>query len=181
MSANKSQISPIPPESYGDRFVKFIGGLTMTKEEQEREVQSGEQLDGSFGTPRQSSFPISRTSNENKVIEKAEKQAQKTEKEGSTEEPQRDKTLSTLRSTSAERLNGVGGTTLPVVEEDGEAGSREDSVQEVRADNALKDDERPPPTPEKDRLPNEKQLPSLPNFNRLSMGLQSTTPAASDR
>ena len=187
MSSDSSQISPIPPEGYGDRFVKFISGITMTKEEQERQAQSGDLLDGSVDTNRQSSFPISRHSTD-KVIEKAEKQAHKTEKEGAQEDPKRDRTLSTVRSPSNERAGGGGGATLPVVEEDGEAASREDSIRNGKSDGILPNGmpltgERPPPTPPKDgmRLPNDKRLPSLPDFNRLSMGLSTTAPAAMER
>lgn len=190
MSNNKSQISPIPPEDYGDRFIKFISGITMTKEEQERAAESGQQLDGSIDTVLRSSFPAWRNSHETKVAEKAEKQAHKTEKDGATETHQRDRTLSSMRSPSADRSGGTAGATLPVVEEDREASSREASVQDEKAGSALPDgtareDDRPLPTPPKDRtqpsieqLPSDKQLPSIPNFNRLSMGLQSNTAAA---
>jgi len=196
MSNDKSQISPIPPEAYGERFIKFISALTMTKEEQEREIESGEQLDGTIDSTRQLSFPNSRKSNEAKVIEKAGKQAHNTEMDGAIEEPRRDRTLSAIRSPSADRSGGITGATLPVVEEDGEAASREDSVQDEKAGGVVTNgmthdgynDERPPPTPEKDKpphpmgpLPNSKQLPSLPNFNRLSLGLQSSAPPASER
>ena len=191
MSNNKSQISPIPPEGYGDRFVKFISGLTMTKEEQERAAESGDQLDGSIDTTRPSLGLTSRTSNEHKVVEKAERQAQKTERDGAAEEPHHDRTLSSVRSPSADRSGGIAGATLPVVEEDREASSREDSVQGEIPGTAFLDgtafsDEQPPPTPPKDnkplpsggQLPHDKQLPSLPNFNRLSMGLQ---PSSAER
>lgn len=185
MSNNKSQISPIPPEPYGNRFVQFISGLTMTKEEQEREAESGEQLDGSIDNTvrHSSSFPISRKSNENKVVEKAEKQAHKTEKQGAIEEPQRDRTMNTVRSPSAERSGGLQGATLPVVEEDGEAGvSREDLAHDEKAegklaDNASPEQGRPPRAPQKDQSPDDNHLPSIPNFNRLSMGMSSTAPA----
>jgi len=193
MSNNKSQISPIPPEGYGDRFVKFISGLTMTKEEQEREVETGEQLDGSTNTPvrHSNSFPISRLSNENKIFEKAEKQAHKTEKEGATEEPQRDRTLIAVRSPSAERSSGLQGATLPVVEEDGEGTSREDLAHHEKATGKLANniarriEQRPPPASEEaqnGRIPDDNQLPSIPSFNRLSMGMASTAVApAGDR
>lgn len=39
---NRSQISPIPPEQYGDRFLNFVTGITMTKEEALRRRQTGE-------------------------------------------------------------------------------------------------------------------------------------------
>ena len=169
MSNNKSQISPIPPEPYGDRFVSFISGLTKPKEEQRREDDSGEQGDGSI---RQSaSWPASRKSHEKKVVEKAERQAERSEKDGATEEPQRDRAIGTIRSPSAERSSGTHGATLPVVEEDGEA-SRED----VSASATIG---RGPPVslPRKDGETDDTRLPSIPNFNRLSMGLTSTTPA----
>lgn len=190
MSSNKSQISPIPPEGYGDRFVKFISGLTMTKEEQEREAESGDLLDGAIDTTvrHSNSFPISRISNENKVIEKAEKQAHKTEKEGAVEEPQHDRTIGTVRSSSAERSGGLQGATLPVVEEDGEAGSRENLAQDEKVDREFAKDAAsqnirpPPPTSRQEDLPDDNQLPSIPNFNRLSLGMSSSTaPAASGR
>lgn len=127
MSNNKSQISPIPPEDYGHRFVKFITGLTKTKEQAERESRSTEQLDGSVYNDRQPSFALSRHSTD-KVIQKAEKQARKSiEKQGASEENVKDRTL------TAERAGGPGGATLPVVEEDGEGGSREDSPRDEKS------------------------------------------------
>ena len=133
MAAPKTQISPIPPEPYGERFIKFISGLTMAKEEQERGAHSFEQLDGSISNTghgnsnQRSSFNLFRRSTD-RVIEKAEKQARKSEERGATEDDRRDRTLSTMRSPSAERANGHGGATLPVVEEDREASSREESL-----------------------------------------------------
>lgn len=134
MGAPKNQISPIPPESYGERFKKFIAGLTMTKEDQEREVRSSEQVDGSTSmsntTNQRSSFNLSRKSTD-RVIENAEKQARKSEERGAVEDERRDRTLSAKRSPSAERANGVT-TILPVVEEDREASSREESLMNER-------------------------------------------------
>ena len=171
MSNNKSQISPIPPEGYGDRFVKFISGLTMTKEEQDREAESRDQHDGSIDTTRHS-----RKSSDNKVVQRAEKQAHKTEMEGAVEEPQHDRTRSAMRSSSAERSQGVQGATLPVVEEAGEAGSREDIVlpekaEETYSENAHPMHEKQLANSPQDQLTGDEQLLSLPKFNRLSMGL----------
>lgn len=137
MGAPKTQISPIPPESYGERFVKFISGLTMAKEEQQREARSSEQLDGSISAAgpsnahQRSSFNVSRKSID-RVVEKAERQARKSEEHGATEDERRDRTLSAKRSPSAERTNGVAGNTLPVVEEDREASSREESLHDEK-------------------------------------------------
>lgn len=175
MSNNKSQISPIPPEDYGDRFVKFITGLTKTKEQAERESRSTDQMDGSIHTDRQGSFSYSRHSTD-KVIQKAEKQAQKTEKQGAPEDKTRDRTL------TAEKTAGA---TLPVVEEDGEAGGREDaSIPRERqqqqqqepppANLRTSDDEANPVSSGETQIvsdlpPGHKHLPSLPFISRLSM------------
>ncbi|KAL9602954.1 MAG: hypothetical protein Q9219_001479 [cf. Caloplaca sp. 3 TL-2023] len=174
MSNNKSQISPIPPEDYGHRFVKFITGLTKTKEQAERESRSTEQLDGSSYTDRQPSFALSRHSTD-KVIQKAEKQAQKSvEKQGASEDNLRDWTL------TSDRNGGPAGAILPVVEEDGEAGSREDSLRhEEKPDGQIGTGTETEPMGSSDTqivIPSatergHRHLPSLPFIPRLSMGI----------
>lgn len=186
LSNDKSQISPIPPEGYGDRFVKFITGLTMTKEEAERETQSSEHREGSTSINRQ----VTRTSTE-KVINKAVHQVQKTTKHGATENSTNDKTLGTIRGPSIDKSNSVAGAALPVVEEAGEAGSREDSMHNEKQGVPTPNHgtlstkaNMPPPTPSKDRPlfqdeqsldsekdppPTNKELPSIPHLSRLSM------------
>lgn len=170
MSHNKSQISPIPPQEYGDRFVKFITGLTKTKEQAERESRSTDQMDGSIHTDPQPSFSLARRSTD-KVIQKAEKQAQKTEKQGVSEDKSRDRTL------TAEKTAGA---TLPVVQEDGEAASREDdnSPSEKPPPNARMSDDVANPmssgetqivSPQGEPSSGHKYLPSLPFVPRLSM------------
>ena len=141
MSAPKNQISPIPPEPYGDRFVKFISGLTKTKEEVEREAQASEQLNNSFDSTHAvtNTEPIGKSTTRRsteRVIEKAEKQARKSEERGAVEDDRRDRTISAVRSPSADRSNGIAGQTLPVVEEDGEANSREDSLNNEKVSTA---------------------------------------------
>ncbi|KAF1352297.1 hypothetical protein BDV97DRAFT_293346, partial [Delphinella strobiligena] len=42
MSAPEAQISAIPPERYGDRFIKFISGITKTRERAEYEKEHPE-------------------------------------------------------------------------------------------------------------------------------------------
>ena len=56
-------------------------------------------------------------------MDKALKQAEKIELRSSSDQPLPERTLATKRSPSAERTHGSAGTTLPVVEEAGEAGS----------------------------------------------------------
>ena len=181
MSNNKSQISPIPPEGYGDRFVKFITGITKPREEAEK--QSYEQLDGSIQANRLSSHQITRSSTD-RVMDDAEKQAQKTEDQGASENEPRDRTLSAVRSSSVDRSSGMMGATLPVVEEVGEGGSTGgQSGQSREGDQGSSSSSprtpngrilnspplggRPPPTPPKDSFWRDKHLPilpALPNF-----------------
>lgn len=183
MSAPKTQISPIPPVDYGNRFIRFITGHTKTKEEAERESHSTEQpLDGSIHTDRHPSVTLSRHSTD-RVIQKAEKQAQKSEKQGASDEGMRDRTL------TADRAGGAQGATLPVVEEDGEAGSREDSIRHDKPaghiEDATKTEVEPVGSGEtvivrpkgKENEEAHRHLPSLPHIPRLSM---SGTPGTSD-
>lgn len=162
----------------------------MTREEAEREAQASEPLGSSVaGTLHgEVSFPGSRKSLDktsskdrksldqrsiDKVIEKAEKQAQKTEREGATEDPQRDRTLTSVRSPSAERTGGTAGKTLPVVQEDGE-GSREESIHDEKVGPPAPHGRSPRELVKETIIhPSEPGLPSIPKFNRLSMGLGS--------
>ncbi|KAL9000808.1 MAG: hypothetical protein Q9169_000562 [Polycauliona sp. 2 TL-2023] len=170
MSNNKSQISPVPPQDYGDRFVKFITGLTKTKEQAERESRSTDQMDGSVHTDRQPSFSLARNSTD-KVVQKAEKQARKSEQQGTSEDKTRDRTLTAEKNA---------GATLPVVEEDGEAGGREDDStprKQSQPDAIISDNEVAPMSSSDtqsvsttmERPSGHKHLPSLPFIPRLSM------------
>ncbi|KAI9676844.1 MAG: Phosphatidylinositol-4-phosphate 5-kinase [Caeruleum heppii] len=125
LSDSKSQISSVPPQTYGQRFIRFIIGTTKSPEEVERERLSGPAHEPSLETYRVSGH-LSRSSTD-KVMEKAERQARRTEKDGASEGTAPERTLSSAKSGSPERPNG-GGTILPVVDEVGEAGSREQSV-----------------------------------------------------
>ena len=166
ISDNRSQISPIPPFAYGERFIKFIGGLTKTQEEAQREAHASDQLDGSVTPSHQpTSLAISRRSTD-KVIEKAEKQAEKSEREGASESSITDRTIVTLRSPSIDRAGTVSGTTLPVVQEDAEGASRETSLQ-----NGKSLSKAPSTTGTATKVP--QHLPDLPAINRLSIGLLS--------
>jgi 1-phosphatidylinositol-4-phosphate 5-kinase len=143
LSHDRNQISPIPPEAYGDRFIKFMTGITMTKEEAERrgEEEGGQpssaaeagsraqrrgrtttSIDGTRSS-RDSADPGPRSPAIDKTMQKAYKQAEKSEKRRSSKEEPPERTFSTVRSPSAERTHGSAGTTLPIVEEAGEAGS----------------------------------------------------------
>ena len=183
MSNNKSQISPIPPEGYGDRFVKFITGITKPREEVEQEQAVSQDEDRAH--PDQSRTRLPRTSTD-EVIAKAERQAEKSARH---EVEPHGRTLSAARSSSAERGEKAGGTILPVLEEIGESGStggrstggrstggrsarsreRDDTRHRESSRNLMMDGTmspplggQPPPTPPKDVILTEKALPSTP-------------------
>lgn len=135
LANTESQISAIPPERYGDRFIKFISAVTKTKEAAEREKQddlvndmNDLALDGVSANPEQ------RLSTE-RVIEKAERQAERSRRQGHTEEDVPNFHMRAVRSPSAER--GEIGTTLPVVEEAGESSSVGGHSNRSASDNAV--------------------------------------------
>ena len=157
----------------------------MTKEEADRIATDS--AHGPNGSQRPSYSRLSRSSTD-RVMEKAEKQARKAEDRGMTEEgAPADRTLGAVRSPSAERTAGVGGATLPIVEEavegastGGKSGQSERSHESVDEEPAAAGMQtpngkmtapplggRPPPTPPKDprvrgRRSSDKKLPDLP-------------------
>lgn len=183
-------ISPINPQPYGDRFIEFIEGITKSKEEADRDEEcplppvphTDSNLTTSSTRRRSNSAHMHRTITNNTTIQRAENEALRTEHDGRREhiEP---RTVSTVRSPSAERTNGLQGQILPVVEEMGEASST--GGRSGRSIRSIHDDDRPA-TPAKDYPPSlngnsgrpqsvrrmisrsslEKQLPPLPPHGR---------------
>jgi 1-phosphatidylinositol-4-phosphate 5-kinase len=108
LSHNRAQISPIPSQGYGDRFINFIEEITMSKEEAERQRQARDQ--GSVSQERsRSSLGFRRSS-----VERSMQQEKELARDGL--EPH-SRTLMAVRDTADPPA------TLPVVEEAGEAGS----------------------------------------------------------
>ena len=147
MSHDKTQISPIPPRPYGERFLEFMKGLTKTKEEIHRsEMQELRNSEASGSMLGPSTDGVN-------ILEKADKQARKSQENKSSWEPLKDRILgSVVQSPTSESGGGGGGgnpggnATLPVVEEDGEGGtSREDSLRQDPKSTA------PSPMPDADR------------------------------
>lgn len=139
LSHNRLQISPIPPESYGERFINFITGITMSKEEAEREAQARASGDPSMDPVRGQGFhdpAVERT------MRAAEKQVAR---DGPEPQP---RTLTTMRDPMDASSTG-GPSTLPVVQEDGENGST-GSVGDQNGQNESGPADFPPPVPEKD-------------------------------
>lgn len=118
LSSNRSQISPIPPEQYGERFIKFMEGITMSKEEAKRLEQA--QADGQTPEEKAQRTEGIRSESVERTMEAAEDMTRKT-----GPEPQ-SRTLSTIRDT--QDVNSVSGpSTLPIVDEAGEAASQKSS------------------------------------------------------
>ncbi|KAF4253196.1 hypothetical protein KXW98_006842 [Aspergillus fumigatus] len=127
LSHDRGQISPIPPESYGDRFVKFIKGITMSKEEVERHREARAQGEAS----------AERTDSVERTMQAAEKEAAK---DVSTTHP---RTLSTIWDPAD--ANGPGPTsTLPIVDEAGEQSSVGGHSQHSRQGPSLTEKDLPP-------------------------------------
>ena len=209
LSHDKKLISPIAPEPYGDRFMRFIDGITKSPEEAAKEAipdpgihHKGTNAFSTFSnhdrhktsqdstSRRSGTAPMHRTSNSNTTLQRNENEAIKSERRGENDDTAEPRTLSTVRSPSAERTGGMQGQTLPVVEELGEAsstGGRSGRSRE-RPSTPTKDDERPltpakhderPFVPAKDHSPRngnqslqrkisrnslDKDLPPLPNL-----------------
>ncbi|KAH8593779.1 hypothetical protein B0O99DRAFT_514854 [Bisporella sp. PMI_857] len=169
LSNDKKLISPIRPEPYGDRFIKFIEGVTKSPEEASREAEAApprtnsnalSQYDGQgFDTSRRrsASQPMHTTNTNNPTLQRNEREALKSERRGDLEHSAEPRILTTARSPSADRSGGIQGQTLPVVEELGEASSTggrsgRSIDREERPLTPAKDDERPV-TPAKDYSP----------------------------
>ncbi|KAJ5395472.1 uncharacterized protein N7487_009775 [Penicillium crustosum] len=136
LSHDRTQISPIPPESYGERFINFIKGITMSREEAERRREEAEA--STSGAPQQSTEkPRSRSSSVERTMQAAEKEASK---DVSVTHP---RTLATVWDPAD--AGGPGPTsTLPIVDEAGEASSVGGRSSNSRHGTPGSDKELPP-------------------------------------
>lgn len=112
MSHNRTQISPVPPEAYGERFLNFIEGITLSKEEAERQQRARETGEASQEFSRSSQGR--RRSSVERTMQAAEKQVYP-----DPNEP-RSRTVGAMRDMS-DGYSASGPSTLPVVQEVGEA------------------------------------------------------------
>ncbi|RVX73723.1 hypothetical protein B0A52_02613 [Exophiala mesophila] len=148
LSAPRTQISPIPPQAYGDRFLNFITGVTMTQEEAERRKTEESGRHGEQTTSVPSNDPAQATSSGcgrdgesnalspvmspdvEKTMRKAQKQTDKaTPPEKGRSGSEEEKPDRTLRTTEESRSNAL----LPVVQEAGEGGdssAKDDTMNE---------------------------------------------------
>ena len=118
LSNSRSQISPIPPEHYGERFINFMEGITMSREEAERLEQA--RANGQTTEEKVKNTEGIRTESVERTMEAAEDMTRNTGPEPHT------RTLSTMWD--PQDVN----STLPIVDEAGEAASQR-SGQSPRA------------------------------------------------
>ncbi|OCK86178.1 SAICAR synthase-like protein [Lepidopterella palustris CBS 459.81] len=163
LTNQESQISAIPPDRYGDRFVRFISGITKTREAAEQEKVD---VENTVDDPRLSGVNMHQDQTD-VVMQKAERQVERSKQKGISEDDIPNRELRSVRSPSAER--GELGTTLPVVEEVVESGSTggksgrstdsspqppldERDIQAQQPQERVREHshQRPPPTPPKD-------------------------------
>ncbi|RFU33482.1 hypothetical protein B7463_g2900, partial [Scytalidium lignicola] len=172
LSHDKKLISPVAPEPYGERFIRFIEGITMSPEDVARKAENAAAANASQIDPQTSAKQsqdrfrgnqMQTTNIPNSAPQQNVDEALRTEKEENRPEP---RTLKTARSPSAERSGGLQGQTLPVVDEAGEASSTggrshqsrdDDDNREKRPLTPPKDNEWRPVTPVKDNLPATKE------------------------
>ncbi|RYP05494.1 hypothetical protein DL764_003754 [Monosporascus ibericus] len=147
LSSERTQISALPPHQYGERFINFMSGITMSPEEAERDARDREAAAAAMETaristggveePRRSSAqalpaptylppapPGMRSPNSpepNPTVEKALKKATKNEKDLAKEDQVPDRKITTSITSTMGRSNSS--AVLPVVEETAEAGS----------------------------------------------------------
>ncbi|KAG0647305.1 Phosphatidylinositol 4-phosphate 5-kinase its3 [Hyphodiscus hymeniophilus] len=189
LSHDKKLISPVAAEPYGDRFIRFIEGITKSPEEAAKEAVQEASIPHTNSKPistfsshdrhntsldstrrRSGSMPMHKSNTPNATIQRNENEALKSERRGDSDEPAEPRTISTVRSPSAERTGGMQGQTLPVVEEMGEAsstGGRSGRSRE-RPLTPAKDDERPM-TPAKDYVPSNGQYTTKKAMSRSSL------------
>ncbi|GKT64057.1 phosphatidylinositol-4-phosphate 5-kinase its3 [Colletotrichum tofieldiae] len=153
LTSDKTKISALPPEQYGDRFYNFVEGITMSPEEAIREKQrrDQEQIEAAAAAERQRvaswSSSMRRRSTANNIppmpnyqppptppgapmspearetVERAQQDARRSERHGASETNVPDMVLSTAKMTERRESGGQGAPILPVVEEAAEASS----------------------------------------------------------
>ncbi|PTB69042.1 phosphatidylinositol-4-phosphate 5-kinase [Trichoderma citrinoviride] len=150
LSNDKSKISALPPDQYGDRFYHFIQGITMSAEEAKRErARRDQEMQAQAEKSRQSTIPPMPTHQPPlpPVGSESNGRAAKSPEPGIPE-----RTLKTSATVPGAR-DSQHDTVLPVVEEAGE--SRDDNTERwVRGTSwhsVPEPGRAPPPTPPQDQ------------------------------
>ncbi|KAM3541505.1 Phosphatidylinositol 4-phosphate 5-kinase its3 [Beauveria bassiana] len=165
LSSDRTQISALPPDQYGDRFYNFVEGITMSSEEAHREEirreqeamearQSGETRSGGH---RQSIPPMpthlppvppgaTEHQEPKDTIDMATRAAQKSP---GPDAPPPERTIKTMSVPSENRNSAQHDPILPVVEELGES-SRDGANGHFSDDSFSAPTRAAPPPPAKD-------------------------------
>jgi 1-phosphatidylinositol-4-phosphate 5-kinase len=143
LGGHESQISPIPPERYGDRFIRFISGITMSREQAAVSekvrlttnaagvpIPAGS-IDGIIDDPHLSATTSRNPSGTAEVMEKAKAMAEKAKHPHGSESDLPDRVMlapsaTTTDSSTTTNNNNDGPlatTTLPVIGEAAESAS----------------------------------------------------------
>ncbi|KAK5126408.1 hypothetical protein LTR85_010644 [Meristemomyces frigidus] len=135
MGGHDSQISPIPPDRYGDRFVRFISGITMSRERAEKErlsqtleqssgLQIPEDLGGTINDPHLGGVNLQRDpanpAGTEKVMEKAMREVERSKKHGASEAGVPERSITSIRDGEQSPAEA---STLPVIGEAAENAS----------------------------------------------------------
>jgi 1-phosphatidylinositol-4-phosphate 5-kinase len=164
LSSDRTQISALPPDQYGDRFYNFVEGVTMSQEAAQKEAEkadremqeavaaetSGHHLKHEKPIPPMPQHqppvpPHCPRSPEGRVmVERASKEARRTEMNGSTEQQVPDRTLRTT-NLSPDGRDSQQDPVLPVVAEAAEG--TENRPQGPAKDFFQPPTRAPPPTP----------------------------------
>jgi len=187
MVNQEPQISAIPPERYGDRFVRFISGITKTREAAEKEKADAE---NTIDDSRLSGVNTYQRDPTEIVIENAERQAERSKQRGASEDDVPNREIRTIRSLSVER--GELGSTLPVVEEAVESAStggrsgksspqpsaplEEKDLPPLQLQEHKQMPQRPPPTPPKEANNEHDDRPPTPPKDNYEGGRQRGPP-----
>ncbi|UNI17878.1 1-phosphatidylinositol-4-phosphate 5-kinase [Purpureocillium takamizusanense] len=170
LSHDRTQISALPPEQYGDRFYNFVEGITMSAEEARREAQrrdlealeavaatsaphrsSTQRFHGIPPMPEHQPPPVPsgpRSPEARETVDMANKEALKSVMSGASEREVPDRTLRT--NVPDKREPPPHEPVLPIVEETGEQRSDADEARDVVPPPPTGP---PPPTPPKREAP----------------------------
>ncbi|KAI0509554.1 hypothetical protein F5B22DRAFT_616755 [Xylaria bambusicola] len=136
LSSDRTQISALPPEEYGNRFLKFMSGITVSSEEAARDqndrvtaatatvqstVQGHVPAMPTYLPPAPPEMRSPGSPEPNPTVEKALRLATKREKDIAEEEQVPERKITTSVAPPNGRTNSH--TVLPVVEESAEAAS----------------------------------------------------------
>ncbi|EEP75695.1 phosphatidylinositol-4-phosphate 5-kinase its3 [Uncinocarpus reesii 1704] len=196
LSHNKTQISPIPPVAYGDRFINFVSLITKSKEEVERDLVNQENAQDQ---PVMDKGDIDRTADRSpaeRAMDQAAKEAVKSSKTLEKQPEPRDRVLTTVRTPDGDLASSATPSTqLPVVEEVGEgsstggrsgqSGYQNDEPQEFAPNGILASDPRrwtfrtalTPPGPPPDRPPPPPKVDSSPSRHKGKAAMRDSPPS----